>query len=808
MALACLCLGVTAQAGILVVRSGEGLKFADATAITVNGKDKVLSLGGQPTIGGPVSKLPSAHLAGILLKDSDSGILLEYQSGKPEYLLPEGLPKNGPSDPAGIWKTARIAYKQAANDKTGTEISISNFVAFLPGGIGDLTALCMDSQALPLIGGKGRSFPTQVELMSATVKAYAADPAIAPMEKFVEDAMRTRYDAFENGTGGVDVLEQGLQFSSLSQAVYPASPGQETLRKLLTNRKAWLDRKIAVQKAFAAAARWDAFLLGDRDLEPYRQSFPEMGNDHTQALQGSLQLHAKAGATLQSEGDYGAAYREFRLASLRKPSDTAIREQGMQAWTEYSRRNAMDLQAVRSKLGAGPQSAVERDLYFAEQNKLARKLDDALKNVEDAEAVLHASQPAGAVSNSTLKVWYTKADILGAQDRINEAFAALDAYDLHAVDEERAQADKLRNQLLFNLTNSLKSLKGKVQAAWSEGNFNAVRQLSAQGLRMDANDADMLYYAGLSALAKRDPKQGRDSLARYLDVSNTLDANAEQRAQVRRLLPNIAAPLAGDGQGAVNWLSGDKLPKAVFYSPLSLAFGPRIDRIDASGKFHLTFDWAGERLQSVTPTFEKEERATGEVKIRFAYEERVPQVVWAADSDEAGPPSSTDPDEAYKRAPVLLPNNPLVDPLAIQRLTGKNIALAVAGNRFFNPFVWEKLYYFRLTYDDQGRAIHAQELSGITGAPGQQALDFEWAGLQLTAIRGFAGKTKNYERTMQYQDGLLVGEDIQGQGKASHIKYTYAGNRLVSADASTDGTLDNRNRKVTFLANSASTLVK
>jgi hypothetical protein len=149
-----------------------------------------------------------------------------------------------------------------------------------------------------------------------------------------------------------------------------------------------------------------------------------------------------------------------------------------------------------------------------------------------------------------------------------------------------------------------------------------------------------------------------------------------------------------------------------------------------------------------------------------------------------------------------------VDPLAIQRLTGKNIALAVAGNRFFNPFVWEKLYYFRLTYDDQGRAIHAQELSGITGAPGQQALDFEWAGLQLTAIRGFAGKTKNYERTMQYQDGLLVGEDIQGQGKASHIKYTYAGNRLVSADASTDGTLDNRNRKVTFLANSASTLVK
>src|ERR1019366_4649629 len=106
----------------------------------------------------------------------------------------------------------------------------------------------------------------------------------------------------------------------------------------------------------------------------------------------------------------------------------------------------------------------ERDLFFAEQNKLARKLDDALKNVQDAEAVLHASLPPGSFSNVTLKVWYAEADILGAQDRVNEALAVLDNYDLHAVDEERTQADKLRYQLLFNLANSLKSLKSKVQA--------------------------------------------------------------------------------------------------------------------------------------------------------------------------------------------------------------------------------------------------------------------------------------------------------------------------------------------------------
>jgi len=99
-------------------------------------------------------------------------------------------------------------------------------------------------------------------------------------------------------------------------------------------------------------------------------------------------------------------------------------------------------------------------------------------------------------------------------------------------------------------------------------------------------------------------------------------------------------------------------------------------------------------------------------------------------------------------------------------------------------------------------------LSGPTGAPAEQVLEFEWNGMQLTAIRGYLGKTKNYERTMQYEGGRLVSEEIQGQGKPSHIRYNYVADRLVSAEAATDATLDNRNRKVTFLGNSPSTLVK
>ena len=118
----------------------------------------------------------------------------------------------------------------------------------------------------------------------------------------------------------------------------------------------------------------------------------------------------------------------------------------------------------------------------------------------------------------------------------------------------------------------------------------------------------------------------------------------------------------------------------------------------------------------------KERTHHREKKISLAYDDRARQVAWASDSDEARGAAPTDPDEAYKRSSTLLLNNPYVDPVAIQNLTGKNVALGIAGNHFFNPFVWEKVYYFRLTYDDSGRVSRAQELSGPKGTPG----DFCW----------------------------------------------------------------------------------
>ena len=251
------------------------------------------------------------------------------------------------------------------------------------------------------------------------------------------------------------------------------------------------------------------------------------------------------------------------------------------------------------------------------------------------------------------EVLYKKADILGAEERTSEALATLDEYDLYAVDDEREPADKLRNQLLFSLSTSLKDLRARLQAAWAEGSYHRAYQLTQQALKMKSDDAGLLYYAGMTAMITRRPKESREYFTHYLEVSNTLDASAQERVQVLGWLQSVAvsAPAA---PGDANWLSGKPLPKGIFYCPISLAFQPHVDRIDASNKLKTSFEWDGEKLKSVTPIFEKDVHITGEKKISLAYDDRAHQVAWANDADQARGAAPSDPDEAYRalrRAP-------------------------------------------------------------------------------------------------------------------------------------------------------------
>src|SRR5438045_7164032 len=60
------------SAGIVVSRTDQGIQFADGVAVLFNGKDKVSSLGEQPTASGPLSKLPNAKISGTRSEEHTS----------------------------------------------------------------------------------------------------------------------------------------------------------------------------------------------------------------------------------------------------------------------------------------------------------------------------------------------------------------------------------------------------------------------------------------------------------------------------------------------------------------------------------------------------------------------------------------------------------------------------------------------------------------------------------------------------------------------------------------------------------------
>ena len=789
---ACLAVSITAHAGILVLRSDQGLQFTDAATLVVGGKEKVLDLGGQPRLSGPINKLPSIRLTGVVLKDAATGALAIYANGVPQYFVSDGLPKTAAGDIGAIWSASKIAYRKAANDKAPTDVPLAEFVAFLPGGATELANLCMDQRSLEFIAGKEKWFAAQKELTVAAAKAYAADPAMGVLQKFIEQAMRQRYDQFESGSAGVEALNQGLEFAAISLAIYPNVPEQRQLRRALEEKRDWLERKMAILRAFAAATEWDAFLLADRDFERYRQAFPKMAAMHTEALNQSLVLHRQAGEEHTREQEYGAAYREFRLASLRKPSDSVLRTDMRTAWGNYSSQVAKDHQGSRKALSQGERSAIAQDLQRSKLDLQVNKPDRALAEVQDAERI----------ESDNLEVLLRKAEVLGALRQFRTALETLNEYDMRAVDEERPKAAELRASLEFQRDNNLDDIKAQLHKAYTASNFHQAADLVRQGMGSKDDDAELLIAAGRLGAILRDPKWARENLQRYLDATTNLDASEDERAQVRQLLASLREPKA-PADGAPDWLSNMKLPAGTFYSPVSLAFQPKIDRIAASNKLTVAFEWEGDRLKSITPTFEKDVHVTSERKILFGYDDLASGVTWVGTEKDTRPAAAADPDELFRRSAVRLANDPYADPLAIQSLTGKNVTLGIAGNHYFDPFVWDDIHYFQFTYDDRGRVRQARELSGAKAAPGDRWVDFEWDGDRLTAVRAYQGAdaahgAKVYERTQQYQDNRLVSEEIQFQGKISRIRYNYNGGRLASAVSDRDPSLDDRSRQVTF----------
>lgn len=809
--------------GLLVERaaeggSGSGFTFQPAMNLTVNGKDRVLILGVKPESATPVNKLQNTKIGtASLILDAASGVVLQYSGGgvrggaPNQYFYPGGIDKKAAPAPKAAWAESTIGFKKSQQDKTPLTVPASRMVAFLAGGQQELASICMDEAALALIGGGGAdaAFAAQLELTSAAVAAFGSHPAMAPVEKRVLDFMNLRLARFGDGVDSTKSLTEGLRFAELSAKAYPNEAAHKQARDQLASAKAWLDKRTAILRALAAGAQWDAFLVSYRDFEKHQGSFPDLSAKQREALKASLDTHWKSGKERMGRSEFRRAWAELRTASFRQPSNNELQRDVAVAWSQYSRLAAVDRQNKRKQLSAGELDIIEQTRVIAERYKQQNKLEEAFTKIGEAERMDPESLP----------VLLTKASILGAREEYGKALATLDTFDLLAVDKEREPGNKLRTELVFMLADRRAAARKKLAADWQAGRYHAVREYARQALLSDDRDPGILYYAGASSLLTRQTKDGVAHLRKYLEVSDSLDADAAERAAVTRMLAGAsataaaAAPAGGGVEGGeAHWFSGAKLPRGVFYCPVSLAFTPKVDRISASNKLSVKFNWEGARLRSIVPTLEKGAAGTGEKPFAFAYAAGLPHAFAVDAGDAPRKPSADAPDVLLKEANVLLPNNPLIDVDMAGRLAGKPVTVGVAGNRFFHPFVWERPYYFAFRYDERGRVKSARQLPDAeAGSRPPVLVEFEWSDLHLDAVRVFqladASAAERgpmiYERTMQYQNDRLMGEQIRAGQKDAKIKYEWGAGGLVSAECDKDETLDNRSREVFFAGSGA-----
>jgi hypothetical protein len=248
----------------------------------------------------------------------------------------------------------------------------------------------------------------------------------------------------------------------------------------------------------------------------------------------------------------------------------------------------------------------------------------------------------------------------------------------------------------------------------------------------------------------------------------------------------------------------------VYYCPESLAFQIPIESV-IGNKIKWTFDWDKGRLRSIQTTFDD---ANGSKLFH--------QIAGPGGLDADAPGATDDPGNFFfrylepggqllgvrtrplkpvagaaakpaafrvvvaSRAPkgplfladeeqqpeMVFPSHPQVDIGVLSVLEGP-LGTTIAGNSFFNPFLWDGVHYFSVQYDAQGRAETAVEWNA------DNRVTFVWDGQRLKEIRAFRkdAVTPYYRRAITYKGSLIDSEEATLNSKSGGaVKYIYPPN--------------------------------
>jgi hypothetical protein len=776
---------------VLVLRTGaDSWQVLEAEKIAINSKSKVrIGSAGSPDVQpGEYKKLAAEEILRVgILRRHAAGYLVRKDGGNWTPIAPDGANFKAATSYAALWSSASIAIQRDRNAKGMDPVKTADVFAILPGTDRNEAVAGFLSDPANFRGageeGDNAAFEERMSLL-VSAAGLVTGPSAEKLQQLILSEMETSNQHLISGIAHYSDLEHGLRYVAVSQKAWPNDQRQQKARTALLEKKQWLDQRIAILKAFNAGELWDAFLDKYGDFDRYDNSFEELRKLRDKALAESTKQHFDEGKRLYEAKQYGPAVIELKLAQRRSPGNKEVAAQIELVSIEDERTHPKppppDLKDPR-------QMQITRRLSAAKSYIGDRKWEEAESEIQQAEGL----------DKNSYRILLTRAELLEAQGKLPEALKVLDQYaKLVSAEADVTRGDELRGRISSELSSKRDKLKAAIEKAEAEGDYPLARDSAQSGVEVDPANLYFLLHAGRNNAIVRNRAAAKQQLEDYVRLSQTSAGDEKELAKVYGYLEALKIVIA-EPEGNPNWYSGYKSPSGLFYCPVSLMPNARAADVKASRKGRTLFTWVNGQLTEART--QVEEPGTKDFVAYFDYFKDFRMVRRVADqplTDKSEPAVRLSKDNGAigegKGAYVALLNDPVVDPLMVERLTGRRAATIVAGNPYFHPFVWNGIYRFLAEYDDQGRVKSAVLLD----AKVPFGLDFRWEGLRLVEIAEHG--SQSYRRTMSYEGGRLVAESISFRGKTSKIKYAYKGDQLTEAECGDDPSIDGRSRHVTF----------
>ncbi|HTS62785.1 MAG TPA: hypothetical protein VMH28_12230 [Candidatus Acidoferrales bacterium] len=606
---------------LIVTRDANGtwsLKEAEEVAISGKAKVRIVPAAGQgdswdsKTMGHltaePLESLP------VVVRAAD-GKLYTHSGESSDWtlILPETSGAKTAQSSAEIWRGATVAMKGDRKEKVATPLPVAQLYAILSGREPAASAarLATDASLHKFPGVQdAEAFRRMLEAIPAVVKAYPSGNSADQVRDFLRAGLTGRLTKWADGDAPATVLEECLMLNKAAETAFPADARLVALRKQSTDAKNLLDRRVAILRALHAGKQFDAFLAAYRDFEPYDKSFPDLAAARRAHLNDSAVAHVDAARRLRKEADYAGAIRHLRLAQLRNPEMKEAGELLEEVRLEIARLSAQKFAETRR--GIDPRSPAQvqlhRRLLLAEQYANDGKQQEAEQALHEAES-LDKDEP---------KIKLMQANLAFARGDLGLALALLDLYAGVALSQEDfADGEKLRAKVQYKLENMRVEERGQLKDLYAEQRFAAALQSAASGLKLDNEEPEFLYQAGVSACLLRHCADAGGLLRRYLDLTDSTQGARDRRIAAMRLLKQAESdpPASPSRKGPASWFSGGPLDAGVFYDPSSLAFQPKVVRISASDHLTVNYDWAGDQLRSVHTRYEEKKTGSNIAKL-------------------------------------------------------------------------------------------------------------------------------------------------------------------------------------------------